>query len=99
MDPTVVATEGYTTYDVGAILIAATIAALSLFLIFGAIIGYRKSNTWLERLFAIVAISGGASIFVTLGFGAVVSMSDHLYFVRPSFAILQLYQFLQPGSG
>ena len=75
MDPTVVATEGYTSYNVGAILIAATIAALSLFLIFGAIIGYRKSNTSLERLFAIVAILGSAAIFVTLGFGTVVSLS------------------------
>lgn len=70
MDPTV-ATESYTTYNLGAILLAATIAALSFFLIISGIIGYRKSKTSLERLFAIVAIVGGAAILSTLGLGVV----------------------------
>ena len=76
MDPTYVATESYTTYNVIAILIAITIAALAFSIIVGGILGYRKGNTSLEKLIAIVAIVGGAAIFVTLGFGAVVSLSE-----------------------
>ena len=76
MDPTTVATESYTSYNLGGILIAATIAALSFFLIISGIIGYRKSKTSFERLLAIVAIVGGAAIFMTLGFGALVSSSE-----------------------
>ena len=51
-------TGAYTTYDVGMLLVAAVLFALSAALIAGGIIGYRKSREAIERTFAVVAMAG-----------------------------------------
>ena len=71
MDPTTVATESYTTYNIGMILIAVALIALSATLVVSGIIGYRRSREAVERVFSAVAIVGGAAILSTLGLGVV----------------------------
>ena len=48
-------------YNVGMILIAVALLAMSATLVAGGVIGYTKSRTATERLFASVVIVGGAA--------------------------------------
>ena len=58
--------EGYTSYNIGMILIAVALIALSVTLVVSGIIGYRRSREAVERGFAAVAIVGGLSILATM---------------------------------
>ena len=63
------AAESYTTYNIGMILIAVVLIALSTTMSVAGAIAYRKSREPVGRKLAVVAIVGGLAILSTLALG------------------------------
>jgi hypothetical protein len=56
----------YTTYNYGLVSLEIVLLILSAALLVGGVIGYRKSNSTVERIFTTIAVIGGAIILLTL---------------------------------
>ena len=55
--------------DIARVIFAAVLLALSMTLVIGGVIGYRKSKATVERVFVTIGIAGGAIILITLLLG------------------------------
>lgn len=55
--------------DIARVIFAAVLLALSMTLVTGGVIGYRKSKAPVERVFVTIGIAGGAIILITLLLG------------------------------
>ena len=61
----------YTTFNFGLVFLGVVLLALSVALMVGGVIGYRKRGTTVERVFTTIAVVRGAVILSTLALRAV----------------------------
>ncbi len=75
------------TYNYGLVVLGIVLLILSTALLVGGVIGFRKSNSTVERIFTTIAVVGGAIILLTLSLRGVEVLPEAPFWFSMMFQI------------